>query len=462
MICYCGSVAEDGIKSAVDLEYREWMSNITDIFAVRNTRIEELRRESFSRANPEGALKLWSGPVRLDALRKAVEARLRLREEFAQHQPELLGKVALSTLRTDLERFVENSVSDDNRLLPGAGDITAAMRVRIDKWIHNLAATETSVAVSLGEGSPVFVSYSWDNEDHKAWVLALATKLRAEGGINIVLDRWHLALGARSPEFMERSIRESDHVLVVCTGGYKRRFDSRSGGAGYEGHIITAEIVNEVGRDKFIPLLRSGDWRTALPTALGGVSGIDLRHDSTDEYRRLVRHLHGIQPVPPVGPPPVWLAEGMLSPTETTETRPDSPANPISEQAGGIDAFLESVRRLGALPAFQEKRIKCSEARRYLMEIAKTIDDMARKLSQGVPTSREVSAIRGHAKWLPVSLKETLTLRDADTLVMALESTIDPVQFSDLTGPQRDEFLAKLRSVAGEFESLGLACGVHL
>jgi hypothetical protein len=154
--------------------------------------------------------------------------------------------------------------------------------------------------------SQVFISYSWDSEEHKAWVLWLAKQLRHDG-IDAVLDQTHLPLGARSPEFMERSVRESRCVLVVCTEGYKRRFDNREGGAGYEGHIITGEIVNEVGENKFIPVLRSGDWKSAMPTALSGAHGVDLRNDSPEEYRRLVRHLHGITDIPPVGAPPEWL-----------------------------------------------------------------------------------------------------------------------------------------------------------
>ncbi len=62
----------------------------------------------------------------------------------------------------------------------------------------------------------VFVSYSWDTEEHKKWALALANRLR-EHGIDAIIDQTHLSLGARSPEFMECSVRESGRVLVVCT-----------------------------------------------------------------------------------------------------------------------------------------------------------------------------------------------------------------------------------------------------
>jgi hypothetical protein len=263
--CYRFTVADDELTRVLDLEYREWMIKITAIFRERDKRIEELRCESFNCANPEGAVNLWARPVRLEALRQAVQSRLELRAEYARRRPELLSEGRLSTLRADLEHFVENAVKDDQRSLPEAGDITAELRVGIDKLaLDRPAKVSAKVETGLEASSPVFVPYSWDSAQHKAWVLALATRLRAGGGIDVILDQWHLELGARSPEFMERAVRESVCVLVICTDDYKGRFDNRTGGAGYEGHIITGEIINEVGKNKFIPILRQGDWKSAV------------------------------------------------------------------------------------------------------------------------------------------------------------------------------------------------------
>jgi hypothetical protein len=146
---------------------------------------------------------------------------------------------------------------------------------------------------SAATGPSIFVSYFWDSSEHKVWVLELATKLKTEG-IKVVIDRTHLKLGARTPEFMERSVSECDRVLVICTENYKLRFDARKGGAGYEGNIITGELINEVGENKFIPVLRRGEWKTAVPTALSGVHGVDLRSGSPEEYSRLIDDLRGM------------------------------------------------------------------------------------------------------------------------------------------------------------------------
>ena len=61
-----------------------------------------------------------------------------------------------------------------------------------------------------------FISYSWDDEDHKASVKGLAERLRA-GGVNVLLDIWGVAPGGQLPEFMEGSVSDSDFVLVICT-----------------------------------------------------------------------------------------------------------------------------------------------------------------------------------------------------------------------------------------------------
>ena len=78
-----------------------------------------------------------------------------------------------------------------------------------------------------------FISYAWDDET-KPWVSRLAEQLRADG-IDCRIDVWELVEGDKLPHFMERSIRDSDFVIIVCTPKYKQKSDQRSGGVGYEG-----------------------------------------------------------------------------------------------------------------------------------------------------------------------------------------------------------------------------------
>jgi hypothetical protein len=168
-----------------------------------------------------------------------------------------------------------------------------------------------------------FISYSWDDDAHRTWVRELGTRLRGDG-VDVVLDQWHTAPGDQLPEFMERAIRDNQYVLIVCTPGYKRRADARTGGVGYEGDIITGEVVTSRNHRKFIPVLRSGEWTSAAPTWLAGKYFVDLRGApySDAHYSDLVATLHGDRvKAPPLGPKP-------------TSSRLD-PAAPLSSNIGG-------------------------------------------------------------------------------------------------------------------------------
>jgi len=47
-----------------------------------------------------------------------------------------------------------------------------------------------------GEAAPkAFVSYSWDSEEHQAWALQLAHRLR-DDGVDAVLDQWDTSLAS--------------------------------------------------------------------------------------------------------------------------------------------------------------------------------------------------------------------------------------------------------------------------
>jgi hypothetical protein len=148
-----------------------------------------------------------------------------------------------------------------------------------------------------------FISYSWDDDDHKKWVKQLATRLRKQG-VDLTFDHWHSAPGDQIPAFMERAVRENDFVVAICTPHFKQKFDTRSGGVGYEGNIMTAFAFTGGDEKKFMPVLRRGNWEEAAPSWLLGRAMIDLRGDPYDEsqYQELLRTLHSArEPAPPIG-----------------------------------------------------------------------------------------------------------------------------------------------------------------
>lgn len=155
-----------------------------------------------------------------------------------------------------------------------------------------------------------FISYAWEPDHHKAWVKEFSARLRREG-VEVTLDQWHAVPGDQLSAFMERSVRTNDFVVIVCTPEYKTKSDGRTGGVGYEGDVMTAEVMTSQNHRKFIPILRIGSWRDAAPSWLLGKYYVDLRGDAYSEsnYADLLSTLLGRREVPPpVGDGPVMAA----------------------------------------------------------------------------------------------------------------------------------------------------------
>ena len=49
--------------------------------------------------------------------------------------------------------------------------------------------------------------FSEDNDEHKNWILQLATRLR-HNGVDVILDQWNLKLGQDLASFMEKGLSE--------------------------------------------------------------------------------------------------------------------------------------------------------------------------------------------------------------------------------------------------------------
>lgn len=145
-----------------------------------------------------------------------------------------------------------------------------------------------------------FISYAWESDELKIWVKALATDLRNDG-IDAKLDQWELVPGDQMPQFMEKSVRENDYVLIICTPKYKSKSENRIGGVGYEGDIMTAEVLQKANHRKFIPILRAGEKDTAIPSWLQGKYYVDLsnEHHYQNNYSDLTTTLLNVRESPP-------------------------------------------------------------------------------------------------------------------------------------------------------------------
>lgn len=164
----------------------------------------------------------------------------------------------------------------------------------------------------------IFVSYSHDSPEHKAWVLDLATRLRSSG-VDAVIDQWDLRPGDDLAHFMETHLAAADRVLMVCTEKYVQKANAGVGGVGYEKMIVTAALLKRIDSNKVIPLIRQVAG-VALPTFLQTKLYLDFSRPDQFEFSfdELVRTIHK---APLFEKPPITKSPFPAAPKEAAPTK---------------------------------------------------------------------------------------------------------------------------------------------
>jgi len=129
-----------------------------------------------------------------------------------------------------------------------------------------------------------FISYSWDSEEHKAWVRQLVEELRKHN-IDAVLDQKDLFPGDEATRFMEHGITDTPVTVLICSETYTRKADAREpGGAGFETIISSHEYLvrSPEERARFIPVVRGNSLPKGrkLPKYLGSAIYVDMSDDN--------------------------------------------------------------------------------------------------------------------------------------------------------------------------------------
>lgn len=144
---------------------------------------------------------------------------------------------------------------------------------------------------------PIFISYSWDNQDHEDHVFSFADELR-KNGFNVDIDKIisQRKTSTNFVQMMHEAFVQCDQIIVVLSEGYKIKADSFSGGVGTEYRLILGEIdrfplkyilVSFQGRDDLI-----------IPAGLAGRDIIDLSLSFDPLFRKLTgQHEYELSPV---------------------------------------------------------------------------------------------------------------------------------------------------------------------
>jgi hypothetical protein len=219
----------------------------------------------------------------------------------------------------------------------------------------------------------VAISYKWGDEDYNARVLKLAIDLAAAEGIEVVLDKWHLAPGQDANAFMERLVNDTSvtHVLVLCEPRYAASANDRHGGVGTETLIISPEVYRDAKQQKIIPVLmeRDDSGVAVLPTYLRDRIYFDLSDPRTEAetFHQLARWLWGKPELvpPPVGPRPAYLDDDhqpLLTGASARQYR-DALLRGAPQQHGLLSSYLRHVER-----AYAAEQIDAANSTAELVE----------------------------------------------------------------------------------------------
>ena len=202
--------------------------------------------------------------------------------------------------------------------------------------------------------SKSFITYAHESDIHKAWVRRLAEDLTS-GGVEVILDQWHLDIGDDLAVFMENSIDQASDIVLICTPEYGKKASARVGGVGYEQEVLIGDLITRATGDKtFIPVLRSGNPSQSLPRFLRARLFADFRDDTSysESKEQLLRRL---LKAPKFKPPPKGTPAFAIDDPSTPATG-NSPSLWVLVAGTGVEKHLttkirDSSRVLGKLLA---------------------------------------------------------------------------------------------------------------
>lgn len=371
---------DDDFDEINNLVARGWIEKRVDRYVLRPLAIAEL-----ADSHPEAVRLLDLASRVIKSLRAAYkeaaskgDAERKLLVSEVEERTQLSHSDVLLALTHIADSGILASYSTDlaqpnSRVVLGGGvlryktfdDVIAEHR----RWASGTMSEDPRKGVAVSESEPprVFVSYSHDTPAHKQWVAELSARLRHDG-IDVALDQWDLRLGADAVKFMERGVRDASRVLMICTENYVARVDKGMGGAGYEGMVVSGQLIRDMGTEKFIPLMRQERGKSLLPTALSTRRYVDFCDDAGFEqaYEELLTELHGVAAAskPPLGTSPF---KGVSSQTRLAEPAAKATASPARSRVRVPREFSEQEKDQFLEDAY-ESIAKCFEKELVALE----------------------------------------------------------------------------------------------
>jgi hypothetical protein len=155
---------------------------------------------------------------------------------------------------------------------------------------------------TVGKNPSAFISYSWDSEKHKEWVMGLVNLLR-DNGVDATADVFETQKGTTNLySMMVKNIRDKNYTIIVLTPEYAKKADELLGGVGFETSMLIPLIQENL--QKIIPIIYCNEnVSKAIPFYLKGVHYIDFSNlfnfnDKLDELLHRIFNVDLIEQSP--------------------------------------------------------------------------------------------------------------------------------------------------------------------
>jgi hypothetical protein len=170
------------------VEYQDFMNKLGDLAKEREGAIRKIHQGP----GASGARTFLEKRERLRALRKMVELRLQLRQEYGNSDPRLFAEQQLKALLIDIDKLVNGSLHQDQESLAERGSIVAHARSALDKLalrsqLDQMKKGSDSISINVHNSSGAIINVNTVVGDIHSHVQNLRNS--GDEGIAEALDR---------------------------------------------------------------------------------------------------------------------------------------------------------------------------------------------------------------------------------------------------------------------------------
>ncbi|GAB3899980.1 SEFIR domain-containing protein [Spirosoma agri] len=169
-------------------------------------------------------------------------------------------------------------------------DLRYGISIAGTQYLKSQKMEEAKMHKNNSDRITVFVTYSWDNDEHNDKVLSFTNFLR-DNGFEAEVDKM-LIQNESAKDFnvmMHKGMTDYKKVVVILSSGYKAKAEEFRGGVGNEFSLILKDIQNNP--NKYILVSFEGYKDELIPLFFKGREIINLSENNENEKQKLFAKL---------------------------------------------------------------------------------------------------------------------------------------------------------------------------